>query len=181
MLQDVSFILGFHEGQLSWKAGENCAHTPANDLLQSLRKGKFLLVEGRIFWDATFPSVPHAERSAYFDAMNETISRLHAIDQLAVGLGDYGKPGDYFARQIGRWSKQYLADDLAGRAIERDGVQHLKPAEALADVGHDQRAAMRLRRRDGLLRWVSLWHDTLPSEETAPLSYCFFGLIIRPS
>jgi len=73
------------------------------------------MVEGRIFWDATFPDVPRAERHLYFDAMNETIAHLHRIDPEAVGLGDYGKPGNYFERQIGRWSKQYLEDADAGR------------------------------------------------------------------
>ncbi len=73
------------------------------------------MVEGRIFWDATFPHVSREERPAYFDAMNATIAQLHSIDHEAVGLGDYGKPGNYFARQVGRWSKQYLEDGLAGR------------------------------------------------------------------
>jgi aminoglycoside phosphotransferase (APT) family kinase protein len=73
------------------------------------------MVEGRIFWDATFPDVPREDRAAYFDAMNETIAFLHRIDPEEVGLGDYGKPGNYFERQIGRWSKQYLEDADAGR------------------------------------------------------------------
>ena len=78
------------------------------------------MVEGRIFWDATFPGVSREERPAYFDAMNRTIAALHQVDYEAVGLGDYGKPGNYFARQIGRWSKQYLADEEAGRNEDMD-------------------------------------------------------------
>ncbi|WP_313805472.1 phosphotransferase [Sphingobium sp.] len=73
------------------------------------------MVEGRIFWDATFPDVSRDERAAYFDAMNGTIAALHRIDPEAVGLGDYGRPGNYFERQIARWSKQYLEDEAAGR------------------------------------------------------------------
>lgn len=92
------------------------------------------MVEGRIFWDATFPSVPDAERSAYFEAMNETIAGLHGIDPAAAGLGDYGKPGDYFARQIGRWSKQYLADDLAGRDPNMDYMLEWLPAHIPASA-----------------------------------------------
>ena len=80
------------------------------------------MVEGRIFWDATFPSVSQDERPRYFAAMNSTLARLHSLDPEAIGLGDYGKPGDYFARQIGRWSKQYLADDLAGRNDDMDAL-----------------------------------------------------------
>jgi aminoglycoside phosphotransferase (APT) family kinase protein len=80
------------------------------------------LVEGRIFWDATIPEVPAAERPAYFDAMNATMAALHKVDYEAVGLGDYGKPGNYFERQIGRWSKQYLDDTEAGRDPNMDKV-----------------------------------------------------------
>lgn len=86
------------------------------------------MVEGRIFWDATFPEVSSAERPAYFDAMNATIARLHAVDPYAVGLGDYGKPGNYFARQVGRWSRQYLDDELAGRDPNMDVLVEWLPA-----------------------------------------------------
>jgi len=80
------------------------------------------LVEGRIFWDATIPEVHRDERPAYFDAMNATIAALHNVDYEAIGLGDYGRPGNYFERQIGRWSKQYLDDNDAGRDRDMDRV-----------------------------------------------------------
>jgi aminoglycoside phosphotransferase (APT) family kinase protein len=73
------------------------------------------MVEGRIFWDAAFSEVAAHERPAYFDAMNATIAQLHAIDPVAASLGDFGRPGNYFERQIARWSGQYLDDDDAGR------------------------------------------------------------------
>ena len=73
------------------------------------------LVEGRIFWDATFSGLPRAERAAYFAEMNRVLARLHSIDAVAVGLGDFGRAGSYFERQIGRWTKSYLADEEAGR------------------------------------------------------------------
>ena len=85
------------------------------------------MVEGRIFWDATFPEVSREDRPAYFDAMNATIAQLHAIDPDAVGLGDYGKPGNYFARQVGRWSRQYLEDELAGRDPNMDALVEWLP------------------------------------------------------
>jgi len=78
------------------------------------------MIEGRIFWDATVPGVSSAERAAIFDAMNGTIAQLHTLDFNALGLSDYGKPGNYFARQIVRWSKQYFDDDLAGRDPNMD-------------------------------------------------------------
>jgi aminoglycoside phosphotransferase (APT) family kinase protein len=85
------------------------------------------MVEGRIFWDATFPGVNTSERKAYFAAMNATLAQLHAYDPEAIGLGDYGRPGNYFARQIGRWTKQYLADDLAGRNADMDALVEWLP------------------------------------------------------
>lgn len=78
------------------------------------------MVEGRIFWDATVPGVSNDERARIFDAMNATIAQLHLVDFEAVGLGDYGRPGNYFKRQVGRWSKQYLDDADAGRDPKMD-------------------------------------------------------------
>jgi len=91
------------------------------------------MVEGRIFWDAAFPEVNAADRPAYFDAMNAAIAQLHLIDPEAAGLGDYGKPGNYFARQIGRWSKQYQGDIEAGRVAAMDRLADWLPANIPAD------------------------------------------------
>ncbi len=93
------------------------------------------MVEGRIFWDIAFPEVRRAERPSYFDAMNATIAALHGIDPEAAGLGDYGKPGNYFARQIGRWSKQYLGDVEAGRLAAMDRLVEWLPLSVPADEG----------------------------------------------
>jgi aminoglycoside phosphotransferase (APT) family kinase protein len=66
-------------------------------------------MDGRVLWDQALPGMAPAERSAIYDEMNRVIAALHSVDVNAVGLADYGKPGNYFERQIGRWSKQYLA------------------------------------------------------------------------
>ncbi|WMY07084.1 phosphotransferase [Paraburkholderia phenoliruptrix] len=68
-------------------------------------------VEGRVLWDPSLPGMSAAERAAIYDEMNRVIAALHSVDPAGVGLSDYGKPGNYFARQIGRWSKQYLASE----------------------------------------------------------------------
>jgi aminoglycoside phosphotransferase (APT) family kinase protein len=91
------------------------------------------MVEGRIFWDARFPQVARNERPAYFDAMNATLSALHRIDYAAIGLSDFGKPGNYFARQLARWSKQYLQDADAGRDENMDAVLEWLPANIPED------------------------------------------------
>jgi aminoglycoside phosphotransferase (APT) family kinase protein len=92
-------------------------------------------MDGRIFWDPSLPDLAADERAAYFDALIGTLAALHRVDVGAVGLSDYGKPGNYFARQISRWSEQYrasqtrkipamdaLIDKLDARCPADDGV-----------------------------------------------------------
>ena len=69
-------------------------------------------VPGRIFWDLDLPGLEPAERRAIYDNVNETIARLHTIDYAEIGLSDFGRPGNYFARQISRWSRQYAASEI---------------------------------------------------------------------
>ncbi|MEM7251408.1 MAG: phosphotransferase family protein [Pseudomonadota bacterium] len=66
-------------------------------------------VPGRVFWNGTLPDQAPATRGAIYRSMVETIAHLHRIDYVGVGLEDFGRPGNYFARQINRWSKQYRA------------------------------------------------------------------------
>jgi aminoglycoside phosphotransferase (APT) family kinase protein len=66
-------------------------------------------VEGRVLWNQALPEATNAERGAIYDEMNRVIAALHKVDVRAAGLADYGKPGNYFERQIGRWGKQYVA------------------------------------------------------------------------
>jgi aminoglycoside phosphotransferase (APT) family kinase protein len=66
-------------------------------------------VEGRVLWDLKLPGLEPAERRAIYDAQVDTLAALHAFDPDKIGLGDYGRPGNYFARQVGRWTKQYAA------------------------------------------------------------------------
>lgn len=66
---------------------------------------------GRHFMVPTLPELATDERGVVFDEMNRVLAALHSVDYQAVGLGDFGRPGSYFARQIGRWSKQYRASE----------------------------------------------------------------------
>jgi aminoglycoside phosphotransferase (APT) family kinase protein len=68
-------------------------------------------VHGRLMVEPDLPGVAPAERAALFDAMNDVLARLHTVDLGAVGLTDYGRPGNYFARQIHRWTQQYRASE----------------------------------------------------------------------
>jgi aminoglycoside phosphotransferase (APT) family kinase protein len=68
-------------------------------------------VPGRIFADPMMPGIGRAERAAIYDAMNDVLARLHRVDWKAAGLADFGRPGNYFARQIHRWTSQYRASE----------------------------------------------------------------------
>lgn len=81
-------------------------------------------LEGRIFRDATLPDLSPADRREVYDQLNLTLTRLHKVDHQAVGLGDFGKPGGYFERQMGRWIKQY-------RGAE---TEHIPEMEELIDA-----------------------------------------------
>jgi aminoglycoside phosphotransferase (APT) family kinase protein len=73
-------------------------------------------LEGRIFRDPQLPGVAPVERAAIYDSMNDGLARLHKVDFARVGLGDFGRPGNYFERQIARWITQYRAaqtDEIA--------------------------------------------------------------------
>lgn len=94
-------------------------------------------IEGRVLWDQALPGMTPAERGAIYDEMNRVIATLHDVDPRSVGLADYGKPGSYFARQIGRWSKQYLAsitDDIPQMQQLIDWLPTHMPASAQDDA-----------------------------------------------
>ncbi|MFK7745535.1 MAG: phosphotransferase family protein [Roseobacter sp.] len=93
------------------------------------------MVAGRIFWDPALPEVETVHRAAIYDAMNATLAALHDVSPAVVGLSDYGKPGNYFERQVTRWSGQYrqaatdplpdaewLMDWLVEQMVKDDGA-----------------------------------------------------------
>jgi aminoglycoside phosphotransferase (APT) family kinase protein len=81
------------------------------------------LVKGRIFWGSTFEGVSNEDRHLYTMEMNRVLAQLHSVDYQAVALGDYGRPGGFVARQLERWSGQYMTDaDDAGRDEAMDRV-----------------------------------------------------------
>jgi aminoglycoside phosphotransferase (APT) family kinase protein len=68
-------------------------------------------VEGTIHWDGALPGLEPTQRRRIYDSMIGTLARLHTVDYTAIGLADYGRPGNYFARQVERWTKQYRASE----------------------------------------------------------------------
>jgi aminoglycoside phosphotransferase (APT) family kinase protein len=68
-------------------------------------------VEGRVFWDLKLPKLAPDQRRAIYHAQTDALAALHRFEPAEIGLGDYGRPGNYFARQVGRWTKQYRASE----------------------------------------------------------------------
>ncbi len=96
-------------------------------------------VEGRVLWDPALPGMTRAERARIWDEQNRVIALLHAVDYRAVGLEAFGKPGNYIARQVERWSKQYRASETAKiEAMDHliAWLPHNIPPEAGTSVVH---------------------------------------------
>lgn len=91
-------------------------------------------IDGRVMWDPALPEATPAQRTAIFQEMNRVLAALHSVDIEAVGLTNYGKPGNYFERQVGRWSKQYRASET-GTIPEMETLMAWLPANMPADDG----------------------------------------------
>jgi len=100
-------------------------------------------VAGRVLWDQSLPDLSPAARAAIYDEMGRVIAALHRLDPAAIGLADFGRPGNYLARQIDRWSKQYRASeteriDAMDRLIDWLPA-HVPPGDETAIVHGDYR------------------------------------------
>lgn len=97
-------------------------------------------VEGRVFHDAALPGLDPGERRAIYLAMAGTLAALHAVQPDAIGLGDYGRPGNYFERQLARWSRQWQESPQDGIPdLDRlsDWLsQHLPPDDGRVAIAH---------------------------------------------
>ncbi len=91
-------------------------------------------LEGRVFWDPALPEVSTHERTAMYDEMNRVLAAMHSVNLDEIGLSDYGKPGNYFERQIGRWTKQYRASETETQPAMERMIDWL-PAHLPADDG----------------------------------------------
>ena len=98
-------------------------------------------VQGRVLWEQSLPGMDNAQRAAIYDEMNRVIAALHSVDVQAVGLGDYGKPGNYFERQIARWTKQYQAS-ITGPNDAMDRLIEWLPAHIPASARDDTQVSV---------------------------------------
>ncbi len=143
-------------------------------------------VEGRVLWDLKLPGMEPAERRAIFEAQTDALADLHRFDPAAIGLGDYGKPGNYFARQVGRWTKQYKASEI-DPIPEMDRLiaflpQSL-PAEGPVSIVHgDFRLDNLMMAPDGPeVRAVLDWELSTLGDPMADFSYLLIGWVLPPT
>lgn len=96
-------------------------------------------LDGRVFHDSALPGLSVPERDAIYRAMSQTLAKLHAVDWAAIGLSDYGRPGNYFARQVARWTKQWTLSkthDLADIDFIIDWLSQNIPQDDTTTIVH---------------------------------------------
>ena len=98
-------------------------------------------VQGRVLWDQALPGMDDSARGAVYDEMNRVIASLHRLQPQALGLGDFGKPGNYFERQIARWSRQYAAS-VTEPMPEMDRLIEWLPAHIPASARDEQEVSI---------------------------------------
>ena len=96
---------------------------------------------GRVLWDQSLPGMTPQQRGAIYDEMNRVMAALHTVDVTRQGLADYGKPGNYFERQIGRWSKQYQAS-ITQPIPEMDQLMAWLPTHMPASARDESRVSI---------------------------------------
>lgn len=143
-------------------------------------------VEGRIFWDLKLPDCTPDERRAIWLEQVDTLAALHRLEPLKIGLGDYGKPGNYFARQVGRWTKQYRASEIDPvPAMDRliDYLPNTLPPEGPARIVHgDFRLDnMILDAREAKVKAVLDWELSTLGDPMADFSYLLIAYAIPAS
>jgi len=143
-------------------------------------------VEGRVLWDLKLPGLAPAERRALYDAQVDALAALHAFDPAEIGLGDYGRPGNYFERQVGRWTKQYRASEIEPNAAMDRLIEFLPdslPPQGPTRIVHgDFRLDNLIMAPDeAKVRAVLDWELSTLGDPMADLSYLLIAWVIPAS
>jgi aminoglycoside phosphotransferase (APT) family kinase protein len=143
------------------------------------------MVEGRTFWDGSLPDVEPGERTAIYEAIVDTLAALHSVDHAAVGLGDYGKPGNYFARQVERWSKQYrMSQTDALPQVEKliEWLPRTVPPQTRTSIVHGDYRIDNLIFADAAPRVLAVldWELSTLGDPLADFSYFLMSWVTAP-
>lgn len=144
------------------------------------------MVEGRTIWDGTMPELAPDQRRAHYEAMIDTLADLHNTDHVAIGLEDYGRPGNYFERQVARWTKQYRgAETEPMPAMERliDFLPRTVPAQERTSIVHGDYRVDNLRFAPGTAPRVAAvldWELSTLGDPVADLTYFLMSWVTEP-
>lgn len=144
------------------------------------------MVEGRTIWDGSMPDYAAQQRTQHYDAMIDTLAALHNTDYVAAGLESYGKPGNYFERQVGRWTKQYRASEtermeLVERLIE--WLPRTLPEQTRTSIVHgDYRIDNMIFAANDEPRVVAVldWELSTMGDPLADFSYMLMNWVTQP-
>lgn len=143
------------------------------------------LADGRSLWDGTLPDYTPSDRAALYEAMIDALAALHRIDPVAVGLGEFGPPGNYFARQVARWTKQYRASETEHMpAVERliEFLPRSVPAQDRTAIVHGDYRIDNLifAPREPRVIAVLDWELATLGDPLADLSYFMMNWVTAP-
>ncbi len=144
------------------------------------------MVDGRTIWDGAFPGMDADTRRAHYNAMIDTLAALHNVDYVAAGLGDFGRPGNYFERQVGRWTKQY-------RGAETEHLEDMErliawlpkkiPEQTRTTIVHGDYRCDNMKFAPGLEPRVAAvldWELCTTGDPLADLSYFLISWVTEP-
>ncbi len=143
------------------------------------------MVAGRTIWDGAMPGMAPGDVRAHYDAMIDTLAALHQTDADAAGLGDYGRPGNYFERQVARWTKQYRASETEHMApVERliEWLPRTLPPQTRTSIVHgDYRVDNMIYAPDGPRVIAVLdWELSTLGDPLADFSYLLMNWVTEP-
>jgi aminoglycoside phosphotransferase (APT) family kinase protein len=143
------------------------------------------MVEGRTIWDGSMPDLSPADRTAHYHEIVDTLARLHETDHVAAGLGEYGKPGNYFERQVARWTKQYRAAETERmESVERliEWLPRTVPEQTRTSIVHGDYRVDNMIFASGSPRVIAVldWELSTLGDPLADFSYFLMSWVTQP-
>ena len=144
------------------------------------------MVEGRTIWDGTMPDLTPDQRRDHYHAMIDTLADLHNVDHTAIGLGDFGRPGNYFERQVGRWTKQYRGAETEHMPEMEALIEFLPrtvPEQTRTAIVHGDYRVDNMKFAAGIEPRVAAvldWELSTLGDPTADLTYFLMNWVTEP-
>ena len=144
------------------------------------------MVDGRTIWDGALPGLSPGQRCDHYHAMIDTLADLHNTDHAGIGLGDFGRPGNYFERQVSRWTKQYRGAETEHMpAMERliEWLPRTIPEQTRTTIVHGDYRVDNMKFAPGTdARVVAVldWELCTLGDPTADLTYYLMSWVTMP-